>query len=381
MNKKINKIFLFPLIALMATSFTGCLNLSGSTSEAPEKNNNQGVFKSVDGGKTWEQKVDIEGGGLIDSVKILSMKMDPQNNNILYLGTTANGLYKSSNSADSWEKITDENGILNSSATVYDIAVEKGNSDIIYIAALNSGRGELLKTEDGGKSWKQSYIISEQNKPVYAVEIDPKSQNLIYIGTAQGGFIESKDWGKEWKTITWFDPGVEIKDILIDFWNTNGIILRLSGGLVKSIDRGSKWEDLGPKITSSVSGIKVATINSITMHPANPLIIYITYLNLALVTKDGGNKWEKLNTITPSKTVIGSVPQVKQVGMIGDIIYYGAGNVLYKSENIGGTWAMYNIPIIGDVRYTISDYTNSDVIYVGSFYDPPPKKKKGPLGF
>ncbi len=381
MNQKINKIFLFSLVALMAVSFTGCLNLSGSTTKAPEKNNNQGVFKSVDGGKTWEQKVDIEGGGLIDSVKILSMKMDPQNNNILYLGTTANGLYKSSNGADSWEKITDENGILSENAAVYDIAVEKGNSDIVYIATLNNNRGELLKTEDGGKSWKQAYIISEQSKPVYAVEIDPKSQNLIYIGTAQGGFIESKNWGREWETITWFDSGVEVKDILIDFWNTSGIILRLSNGLVKSTDRGGKWEDLGPKVTSSVSGIKVSAINSITMHPANPLIIYITYSNLALVTKDGGNKWEKLNTITPSKTVIGSVPQVKQVGIIGDIIYYGAGNVLYKSENAGGTWTMYNIPIMGDVRYTISDYANSDVIFVGSFYDPPPKKKKGLLGF
>ncbi len=365
----------------MAVSFTGCLNLSGSTTEAPEKNNNQGVFKSVDGGKTWEQKVDIEGGGLIDSVKILSMKMDPQNNNILYLGTTENGLYKSSNGADSWEKITDENEIFNPSAAVYDVAVEKGNSNIIYIATLNNGRGELLKTEDGGKSWKQMYIISEQSKPVYAVEIDPKSQNLIYIGTAQGGFIGSKNWGKEWEAITWFDPGVEVKDILIDFWNTNGIILRLSSGLVKSINRGGEWENIGTKITSSVPGIKVAAINSITMHPANSLTIYITYLNLALITKDGGNKWEKLNTITPSKTITGTIPQVKQMGMIRDIIYYGAGNVLYKSENAGATWTMYNIPIVGDARYTISDYTNSDVIYVGSFYDPPPKKKKGLLGF
>jgi photosystem II stability/assembly factor-like uncharacterized protein len=383
MNKKINKIFSLLLIAIITTSFTGCLNLSDKPKEEPVIiNNHQGVFKSIDKGRTWEHKVDVIDGSLIDGVKILSMKMDPQDNNILYLGTTANGLYRSSNGADSWEKITDENGILSPGATVYDIAVEKGNSNIIYIATLNNGRGELLKTEDGGKSWIESHIISELNKPVYAVEIDPKSQNLIYIGTAQAGFLKSENRGKEWETVIWFNAGVGVNDILIDFWNNNGIILRLSTGLAKSVDRGGEWENLGTKIVESVPGINVAAINSITMHPANPLILYVTYLNLVIVSRDGGNSWEKLNTITPSKTVIGTVPQVKQIGLINDIVYYGAGNVLYKSENTGITWSMHNIPIIGDVRYTISDYKNPDVIYVGSFYDPPPppKKKKGLFG-
>ena len=383
MSKKTNKIFSLLLIAIITTSFTGCLNLSNKPKEEPVIiNNHQGVFKSIDRGRTWEHKVDVIDGSLIDGVKILSMKMNPQDNNILYLGTTANGLYRSSNVADSWEKITDENGILSPGATVYDIAIEKGNSNIIYIATLNNGRGELLKTEDGGKSWVESHIISELNKPVYAVEIDPKSQNLIYIGTAQAGFLKSENRGGEWETVTWFDAGVGVRDILIDFWNNNGIILRLSTGLVKSTDRGSKWENLGTKIVGSVPGINVAAINSITMHPANPFILYVTYLNLVIVSRNGGDSWEKLNTITPSKTIIGTVPQIKQIGLINDIVYYGAGNVLYKSENTGITWSMHNIPIIGDVRYTISDYRNPDVIYVGSFYDPPPppKKKKGLFG-
>ncbi len=383
MNKKISKISSILLIAIVTTSFTGCLGLSDEPKENPIiVNNHQGVFKSIDRGRTWEHKIDVIDGSLIDGIKILSMKMDPQDNNILYLGTTANGLYKSSNGADSWEKIVDENKIFSAKATVYDIAIEEKNPNIIYIATLNNGRGELLKTEDGGKSWVESHIISERNKPVYTVEIDPKSQNLIYIGTAQAGFLKSEDRGKEWESVTWFNAGVAVKDILIDFWNNNGIILRLSTGLVKSTDKGNEWKDLGTKIVKSVPGIDVAAINSITMHPANPLILYVTYLNLVVVSRDGGNGWKKLNTITPSKTIIGTVPQVKQIGLINDIVYYGAGNVLYKSENTGATWSTHNIPIIGDVRYTISDYRNSDVIYVGSFYDPPPppKKKKGIFG-
>jgi len=401
MNKKINKIFLFFLIALMAASFTGCLNLSGTTTEVPEKNSNQGVFKSIDGGKTWEQKVDVEGGGLIDTVKILSMKMDPQDNKVLYLGTLNNGFYKSENGADSWKKVTDENNILTEQAVVYDVAIEKGNSNIIYIATLNNTRGELLKSEDGGKSWSESYITTEINKMVNKVKIDPIYKNIVYIGTEQGGLIKSEDRGKTWYTLSWFTSGV--KDFVIDFQNNKGIVVRTTNEILKSVVdgndetfisiggkkgdilesvEGSKWMRLNRLMQASLSlKINHLEISSMTIDNKNPLIIYITYRNLVLKTSDGGYTWEKLNTITPSLTALGTIPQIKQIGIIDDTIYYGAGNALYKSGNKGITWSNYNIPIKGDVRYTLSDYTNSDIIYLGAFYDPPPKKKKSPLGF
>ncbi|MCK5475218.1 MAG: hypothetical protein KAI71_01370 [Candidatus Pacebacteria bacterium] len=384
MNKNINKSIILVIIVFVTVSFTGCLNLASKIENEQEQisvNGHQGVFKSIDRGKTWEQKVDVIGGGFIDGIKIQNIKMDPQDHEILYIGTIANGLYRSLDGAQSWEKVVDENGILSPGATIYDIAIEKGNSDLMYIATLNNGRGELLKSEDGGKSWIDPYLISELNKPVYTVEIDPKNQNIVYIGTGQAGFLKSEDKALRWKTVTWFDHGISVNDIIIDFWNSDGIILRLSSGLVKSTDRGKTWDDLGMEVITSVPGINVAAISSITMHPTNPLIIYITYLNIVIVSHDGGSTWEKLNTITPSKTIIGTIPQIKKIGLIGGIVYYGAGNVLYKSEDAGLTWSSYAIPIRGDIRYTVSDYTNPDIIYVGSFYDPPPPpKKKGLFG-
>ncbi|MCK4799690.1 hypothetical protein KAS31_01815, partial [Candidatus Parcubacteria bacterium] len=70
----------------------------------------------------------------------------------------------------------------------------------------------------------------------------------------------------------------------------------------------------------------------------------------------------------------GTAPQVKQIGMMDSIIYYGAGNALYKSHDKGVSWSSYDIPIKGDVRYTVNDHSNSDIIYLGAFYDLPPKK-------
>jgi len=375
--KTLKKILTLSILFLMTMSFSGCLNLSKKSDSEYKKNEHQGIFKTTDGGKNWEHRVTIEESeSLLDKVKIASMAMDPKNNNILYLGTRENGLYKSENGTDSWKKITDENEILSSNATIYDIAIEDKNPDVVYIATLNNNRGELLKSKNGGKSWVLAYPISEIGKPVNSVKIDPLSKNIIYIGTEQGGFIKSEDYGNTWFALNWFKTGV--KDFVIDFWNNDGIIVRTAKEIFKNKKGGNgEWESLG-KIIKTTSEVKVdiSKINSMTIDNKNPFVVYITYLNLILITRDGGYNWEKLNTITPSLTALGTIPQVKQIGMIDDIIYYGAGNALYKSENKGVTWSGYNIPIMGDVRYTVSDYQDSQIIYVGAFYDPPPEKKK-----
>ena len=383
MNEKIKKISVLVFLMFMTVSFTGCLNLTKKEEDKKVVvNDHQGVFKSVDGGKTWEHKIEVEGGGLIDNVKISSMVMDPNNNNILYLGTASNGLYKSENGSGSWKKVTDENDILSETIVINDIAIERGNSNVIYLATLNNGRGELLKSEDGGKSWNKSHIIAQAGKAVTAVEIDPIFNNIVYIGTEeiQGGFLKSKNSGEDWIVLHWFDVGV--KSILIDFRNSQGIIIRTANNIFKSVNGGTEWESLATNIvSSSKTKINFAIISSVTMDNHNSLVIYINYLNLILKTEDGGETWERINTPTPSKTAVGTIPQIKQIGIINNIIYYGAGNVLYKSDNRGVSWSSYDIPIKGDVRYTVSDYTNQDVIYVGSFYTPPPppKKKKNPF--
>ncbi|MCK4918789.1 MAG: hypothetical protein KAS01_00185 [Candidatus Pacebacteria bacterium] len=381
MKEKYGKIILFFLVVFMATSFTGCLGLTGEKEAVvedivDEKNYNQGVFKSIDGGKTWEHKVNLADteGELIDKVKISSMEMDPENNQILYLGTQANGLYKSIDSADSWKKVIDENKILSVQASIYKIVIEKGNSDMVYLATLNSGSGEFLKSEDGGVSWSRKHIMSKSGEYVSTITIDPIHKNVVYLGTSQGGLLKSEDRGESWFSMNWFSASVE--DILVDFQNNAGIIVRTKTEMQKSIDGGRSWELLNKKIKTSLK-IKInhSLISSAKMSDIDSLMIYLTYNHLIFITKDGGDVWEKLNTITPQLTVIKQAPKVKRMGMKKEILYYGAGNAIYKSLNRGETWSSYAIPIIGDVRYTLSDYTNSDIIYVGSFYDPPKKKR------
>ncbi|MFZ2970101.1 MAG: YCF48-related protein [Minisyncoccia bacterium] len=384
MFQKTKKILLIAVLLFITVFFSGCINLTKKEEVVAKRkiNANQGVFKSVDGGKTWEHKISLGGDEFIDNVKISSMKIDPKNNNNLFLGTVANGLYKSENGADLWMKVVDENNILSATAAINDIDIEKNNPNIIYLAAMNNKKGVLLKSDDGGKKWIESYIANETSKTVNVVKIDPISQNVVYIGTAQGGLLRSENRGLTWEPVKWFGADSGVDSILIDMKNNNGIIVKTDISIQKSVDKGENWTNVMPKIRKILTKkATVGKINSITMNLTNPLIIYATYQNLVIISRDGGDNWEVLDTITPAKTVVGTIPQIKQIGLVDNIMYYGAGNALYKSEDAGKTWSSYAISILGDVRYTVSDYTNPDVIYVGSFYDPPPppKRQRSPL--
>ena len=83
--KTLKKILTLSVLLFMTVSFSGCLNLSKKSDPKNEKNEHQGIFKTTDGGKNWEHKVEIEESeDFLDSIKIASMAMDPKNNNILY---------------------------------------------------------------------------------------------------------------------------------------------------------------------------------------------------------------------------------------------------------------------------------------------------------
>jgi len=383
MTKSLNKISLLFILALITFTFSGCLGISNDEEKESAKNNHQGIFKSVNGGETWEQKVEIDEERRIDSFSITNVFMDPNNKEVLYVGTKANGLYKSENAAEGWQKV--EGNFLNPGAAVYDLAIERGNSRMMYLAVLQNGMGELLKTADGGKEWTKSHIISQEGKAVSAVAVDPFEKNVIYIGTEQGGFMKSVNWGKEWSSIHWFKSPV--REIIIDYTNNNGIIARTDKTVFKSVNKGREWFDLGEKINSKEKGgknhgVDMGKISSFTVHPGNPLIVYVSYLNFMLRSNDGGESWKKLNTITPSQNPDGSIPQIKRVGISkadSQMVYYGAGSVIYKSEDFGESWMSYQIPIKGDVRYALSDPENKDILYVAAFYTPPPKKKKNPF--
>ena len=163
---------------------------------------------------------------------------------------------------------------------------------------------------------------------------------------------------------------------MVDYTNTKGIIVLTRKGLYKTTDGGAdeekSWQDL-TKTLNTFLKIRQASIDKITslaIDNQNPLVVYMTYENFIFVTRDGGTTWETLDTITPTiSTTSKRIPEIKKIGLMNGIIYYGAGNALYRSDNKGKTWSSFDIPIAGDVKYTVNDPKDLNVIYVGALYE------------
>lgn len=382
------KIALTGLLTVMVFSFSGCMgiDLSGgfTSSTGNSRTDVKGVLKTTDGGKTWQQKNTIAGSeNTLSTLDIGALAIDPDNTSTLYLGTLGNSILKTTDGGDTWNQANDESGKLKSDAFIYDIEVEPGNSNLVYAAALNDNRGVLLRTEDGGKNWAEVYISTEAGKQVNRVQIDPNSKNVIYIGTEQGGFLKSMNRGNDWQEVKWFELSTNsgaagqaqngVKDFVIDYKNPKGIIVLTHSGLFKTVDGGANkeksWTRLTEAVTDSV-GVDMNKINfiySLTIDPQNPLMIYMPYLNLVFLTRDGGLNWETLPTITTPATSSKKTPNIEKIGTVNGSIFYGSGNAIYKSDNKGRTWSSFDIPIDGDVKYTVSDPKDPNIIYVGSF--------------
>ena len=377
-GENITRAVLVSLLLAVVLSFSGCLGLGGKgTTTSEYRNDSQGIFKSTDGGKTWQQKVAIEGDEerRLDQISTGSIAIDPMNTQVLYLGTLGHGMFKTENGADTWYEVSDENNKFRDNSLIYDIQVEKGNSNVIYAATLNDNRGVLLKTEDGGKSWTESYISAEAGKAIKRVQIDARQPNAVYIGTAQGGFLKSADRGQSWSMVKWF--GYEVKDFAVDYADGRNIMVLTSNGLFKTADGGAdeeaSWQSLTKTLKEflDIRKASISQITSIAVDNQDPWVFYLTYKNLIFVTRDAGLSWGVLDTITPttSKNRNNSVPEIKKIGLMDGTIYYGAGNAFYKSTNKGLSWSSFDIPILGDVKYTVSDPNDQNIIYVGALYN------------
>jgi photosystem II stability/assembly factor-like uncharacterized protein len=183
-----------------------------------------GLFKTVNNGDSWTPVFDHQ-----STISIGDVALAPSNPNIVWVGTGeanarnsvswGDGVYKSTDGGKTWQHMG-----LKDSHHIGRIAIHPRNPDIVYVAALghfwgpNEERG-LYKTTDGGKTWQKSKYIDDQTGFV-DVAIDPVEPNILYAAayavrrdafsggnpvvqcSDQAGLFRSSDGGKTWKQMT-----------------------------------------------------------------------------------------------------------------------------------------------------------------------------------
>jgi len=218
-------------------------------------NRERGLYRSRDGGGTWEQVLYVN-----ETTGAGDVTLDPTNPNIVYAGMydylrkpwyfrsggPGSGMYRSTDGGSTWTKLTDpaiHNGLPNDQPLGrIDIRVSQSNPAVVY-AMIESREGLLWRSDDHGQHWT---MVSKDNRidprPFYFsnIRIDPTDENRIYA-LASDPWI-SDDGGKTFHNIDYWTVFGDCHALWIDPTNPSRLMLGSDGGLFVSNDRGKNWE-------------------------------------------------------------------------------------------------------------------------------------------
>ena len=210
----------------------------------------RGVFKSKDGGETWEKILYINAKtGCADLI------MDPRNPSVLYAsmwefrrtawsfdsGGENSALYKSEDGGETWNKI--HNGFPKGKLGRMGIAIAPSNPDIVYtvIEAESKKDKGLYKSIDQGETWNQmNNDFGITVRPFYfsRIVVDPKNENVIYKGGLNGSV--SKDGGKTFKNLG--NMHSDIHDFAFSIVHSDMMYFGTDGGVYRSWNGGTTCE-------------------------------------------------------------------------------------------------------------------------------------------
>ena len=224
---------------------------AGALGSAWGPNEERGVFKTTNGGESWKKILYIN-----NETGIADLITDPTNPNKLIAATwefgrkpwtfnsggKGSGLHISYDSGETWKQITSEEGLPKGTLGRIGLAIAPSKPNIIY-ALVEAKKNGLYKSVDGGHKWS---LVSEKNignRPFYYAElyVDPKNENRIW--NLYSYVSKSEDGGKTFKTILDYGKGVHPDHHA--FWihpdDPDYLIDGNDGGLNISRDGGKNW--------------------------------------------------------------------------------------------------------------------------------------------
>ncbi len=212
-------------------------------------NKERGVFKTTDGGKTWDKILYID-----ENTGCADLAMENENPRIMYAGMWTyrrkpwrfddggqnTAIYKTTDGGATWEKIM--NGLPQTDMARPGIHIAQSDPNIIYLMTEFKGGGTAFRSEDKGAHW--TLVNDDPNinfRPFYYsdVRVDPKRPNILF--SISGRLSRSKDSGASWEQIATTVHG-DHQALWIDPENPSYILNGSDGGFQRSFDGGDSWE-------------------------------------------------------------------------------------------------------------------------------------------
>jgi photosystem II stability/assembly factor-like uncharacterized protein len=214
-------------------------------------NAERGVFRSKDGGKTWDKILFRN-----DSTGVVDLVMDPNNASVLYAGFwqagrtpwllssggNGSGLFKTTDGGDHWTEITRNPGLPEGIWGNMGITVSGASSNRLW-ANIEADSGGVFRSNDGGATWTRvNNDRSLRQRAWYYTKIhaDPKDTNVVYANNVS--FQKSTDGGKTFRPVSGMKHG-DSHDLWIDPKDPRRMIESDDGGGEVTIDGGKTWTD------------------------------------------------------------------------------------------------------------------------------------------
>lgn len=227
----------------------------------------RGVYKSTDGGKTWERKLFANAdAGAVDLV------MDPNNPRILFASTwrirrtpyslesggEGSAMWVSTDAGETWKNISANEGLPKGLWGIVGLSVSPVNSNRVY-AIIENENGGLFRSDDGGKKW--SKVNDDRNLRQRAwyysrVYADSQDEDIVYVLNVS--YHKSKDGGK---TFARYEaPHGDHHDLWIAPEDNQRMVIGDDGGAQVSFDAGENWSTYHNQPTAQF--YRVTTDNS-----------------------------------------------------------------------------------------------------------------------
>jgi photosystem II stability/assembly factor-like uncharacterized protein len=225
----------------------------------------RGIYKTTDGGKNWKKVLFVN-----QKTGCSELSMDANNHRILYAtmwehgrepwkvtsGGPGSGVYKSVDGGETWNKI--QNGLPDELGKMA-IAVAPSNSNKVYVlieSDREKSQAGLYVSDNGGDSW--SKVTTDQRlvqRSWYYMElfIDPKNENTIYVLSAPA--LKSIDGGKTWDYLD--GPHGDYHDLWINPQNPKNMIIADDGGASVTFNGGMSWSPQNNMPTAQLYRINV----------------------------------------------------------------------------------------------------------------------------
>lgn len=345
------------LFVLLVTTGQSC-QIGFNSKKRQEVLPDAGMYKSTDSGLTWAHipNVPTVSGkpSTIGTANIITIEVDPQDNETMYLGTGSKGIFLTYDGGKTWQQRPSFK-----SGKVHAIEVDPTSKCIIYSSLKNTVR----KSTDCGRTWDTVFIDNDTSTEIVALAVDHYSANIVYAGTSKGVIHKSFDSGRTWNTPFSKIKGKIVK-FMLDLKDSRKIYLpTTSSGIYVSIDSGENWDNLNDylKQFKGYTGYKQLIFN-----PSKPNSLILASKYGLLKTEDGGFSWESINLLTEAGKA--DINAVAVHPNDDKIIYYATKNIFYKTVNGGNDWETKKMFSTKATTHFIINSEAPSIMYMGFSY-------------